>query len=357
MKNLVKAVFITTILSFLTKLISFILRIYISREIGAEALGYYQISITAFMVFCTLVTSGLPLVISRKITNNKSSEPKVVGAGLIIATTVATICSLLIIFFPNILVKIWGQKSSLITMYILLPAIMFTAIYVPIRGSFWGNKQFFTLGFIELIEQIIRFFACLLFFNITLKIAGENITAITYTIACAMSCIIALIIYFKMQGKIQLNHRYIKPLLAESIPLATLRILTSLVSMLISIAFPFFLTKTGSAMETAVATFGVITGMALPIITIPSTFIGSISLAILPEISNEKNIHIKSQINNALSYSIIFAIILFPALYILGEDIGITIFSNALAGEMIKYGSFILLPRGSSQISFTIVNT
>ena len=41
-------------------------------------------------------------------------------------------------------------------------------------------------------------------------------------------------------------------------------------------------------MESSVAIFGAITGMALPIITIPSTFIGSISLAILPEISNEK---------------------------------------------------------------------
>ena len=143
MKKFFKAVLITTILGIITKILSFVLKIYISREIGAEALGFYQISLSAFFLLCSLVTSGLPLIISRKVAKNKDSENKVVGAGLIIALIITAIVVTVVLCFPNLFSKIWGQNQSLNCLYILLPAVLFTAIYVPFRGSLWGKKRFF----------------------------------------------------------------------------------------------------------------------------------------------------------------------------------------------------------------------
>ena len=356
MKKFFKAVLITTILGIITKILSFVLKIYISREIGAEALGFYQISLSAFFLLCSLVTSGLPLIISRKVAKNKDSENKVVGAGLIIALIITAIVVTVVLCFPNLFSKIWGQNQSLNCLYILLPAVLFTAIYVPFRGSLWGKKRFFELGMIELIEQIARFVFCIIIFNIMLTINGETKTAITYTLACLISTIIAIIIYFKQGGKIKLDPTQIRPLIKESVPIATVRIGTSVVSMLISVILPAMLTKTGIPLNTAVAEFGVVAGMAFPLLSIPGIIIGSISVALLPEISSGNEEQIKTQINSSISYSIMISLILLPIFAVIGDKIGIWLYNNELSGRLLQIGSILLLPLGVSQITSSILN-
>ncbi len=357
MKKFLKAVVITTVLSIITRILGFLLKIYISREIGAEALGFYQISLSAFFLLCSLVTSGLPLIISRKIAKNKQQEGKVVGAGLIICCSIALLVIAIILMFPSLFTSLWNQQKSITCLYVLLPAVLFTAIYVPFRGSLWGKKEFFYLGFIELIEQLVRFICCIIIFNIVLNFSGEVKASVTYTIACLASSIIAIIIFFKQGGSVQFKKGQIFPLIKESTPIAIVRIGTSMVTMLISIILPAMLAKTGVGLSTAVAEFGVVTGMVLPLLTIPGTLIGSIAVALLPELSGSNEEEIKNQINKSLSYSIIISLVLFPVFLVLGDNIGIWLYDNKLAGELLKIGSLLLLPLGVSQITSSILNS
>ena len=356
MNKFIKAVLITTILSVTTRAFGLFIKIYLSRKIGAEAIGYYQIALSLFFLLCSLVTSGIPLVISRKIASNPEKKNKIVFAGLLVSTTLSFIICLLIILTPNLIASIWGQSSSISVLFMLLPALIFTAVYVPFRGAFWGNKNFFLLGFTELLEQLIRFAICILFFNIALPLSGAEIAGSTYSIACAISSIIAIIIYFIKGNKITPSIKEIKPLIVESAPIAILRIGSSLVSMIISIVFPLMLVRSGTSTNDAVSFFGIVTGMALPIVTIPGTIIGSISVALIPELSGRNEIFITKQTNLSLSYSIIISFLLFPTLLILGEPLGVLLFSNRAAGEILKYGSYLLLPLGISQLSGSILN-
>ena len=65
MKSLFKTVALITIFSVLTRIAGFIFRIILSREVGAEGLGIYQVAFSVFMVLLTIISSGLPLIISR----------------------------------------------------------------------------------------------------------------------------------------------------------------------------------------------------------------------------------------------------------------------------------------------------
>ena len=351
-----KAVIITTILGIITRILGFLLKIYISRKIGAEALGFYQISLSAFFLLCSLVTSGLPLVISRKIAKDNRHEKAIIGAGLIVCLSITIIVIALITLFPNLFSAIWGQLKSLNCLYVLLPAVFFTALYVPFRGSFWGRKKFFTLGFIELLEQVIRFICCIVVFSLVINLSGEIKASLTYTIACAISSIIAIIIFFKQGGRIQVSLKGVPSLIKESTPIAIVRIGTSLVTMLISVLFPAFLARSGASLTTAVSEYGIVTGMVFPLLTIPGTIIGSISVALLPELSSTDKSSVKSQINKSISYSIIISLMLFPIFFILGQDIGLWLYGNQLSGKLLSIGSFLLLPLGISQITSTILN-
>ena len=49
----------------LTRVLGFVFRIYLANAIGSEALGIYQIAFSIFIVFVTIVGSGLPLTLSK----------------------------------------------------------------------------------------------------------------------------------------------------------------------------------------------------------------------------------------------------------------------------------------------------
>lgn len=356
MKKFVKAVMVTTILSIITRALGLILKIYISREIGAVALGFYQIALSVFFLLCTLVTSGIPLIISRKIAKDPARQSSIVFSGLIVSTAISAIVCVFILLCPQLLVVVWNQNESLSCLLALLPAIIFTALYVPFRGAFWGTKNFFLLGFVELLEQVIRFVACFIMFSLVLPLSGATIAGTTYSIACGLSSIIAIIIYFVKGYKIKPNTKQILPLIKESAPIASIRIGSSFVSFAVSLIFPIMLVKCGHSSDEAIGFFGIVTGMVMPLITIPGTLISSISVALIPEISGKSETVINKHINNALSFSIMISFLLLPTFITLGKPLGQLLFKSELAGELLKVGSILLLPMGISQISSSILN-
>ena len=85
--------FIITLFSIILRAIGFFMRIILSRELGAEALGMYQISQSFFYVLVTVVASGLPSTISHlsaryQVSNNKEAEGEAVCASLIVGVVV-----------------------------------------------------------------------------------------------------------------------------------------------------------------------------------------------------------------------------------------------------------------------------
>ena len=65
MKKIIKTVFFVSGISVFTRLLGFFFRIYLSRTIGAQSLGLYQISMSIVALLATF-TAGLPLTLSRK---------------------------------------------------------------------------------------------------------------------------------------------------------------------------------------------------------------------------------------------------------------------------------------------------
>ena len=161
MKRLLKATLIVTLFSVLTRALGFVLRIILSRFLGAEMLGYYQVSMSILGVLMTLVASGIPLVISRNVAFKKAqgdikSAYKSVSAGLIVSLFISVGVSLVIYLFPEILNFIFKQNKSTTIVFYLLPSLIFSAVYCALRSALWGEKHFFAISFTEFFEQVVR---------------------------------------------------------------------------------------------------------------------------------------------------------------------------------------------------------
>jgi stage V sporulation protein B len=144
-------------------------------------------------------------------------------------------------------------------------------------------------------------------------------------------------------------------------PITAVRAGSSIVGSAVAVLLPAMLIKAGSTKSEALQLFGIASGMAMPILFIPSTIVGSISLVLVPELSEDfyrKNFaRLSKNIERGLSVTLLVACALIPLFFVLGEDIGRVLYANELAGKMIKNCCFMLLPMSLTMISTGILNS
>ncbi|HAJ77593.1 MAG TPA: hypothetical protein DCO89_00795 [Clostridiales bacterium] len=342
------------------------MRIIVSRELGAEALGVYQISQSFFYVLVTVVASGLPTTISHfsaryKVTENKDAEGSAVSASLIIGITISIILEVLLFCFKNVIINSTTKESWTIILC-LSPSILITAIYGSFRGALWGRQKHIQNCISEIGEQGTR----LLLFVIMLStapspIAGAIRASMCYTISCLVSMFLTIFFYFKGGSKLKSPKTSFKRVLKSSLPITMLHLISSLLQPIISIIVPYELRCSGYTEAQAIGLFGIITGMTLPLLTLPDTLIGSYSTALMPEISKSLVVkdkkQLQSQIKSAITFTLFICFCFVPVYIGSGENIGSFLFNNATSGYLLARASFVMVPMGLNSITQGILNS
>ena len=366
-KNFFKAVFILTLFSLITRALGFAFRIFISRQISASQLGIYQVVTSIFGIFLAVVSSGLPIIISRKtaefeVEKNKDKESRFMLASLIVGILFSIVCCLFIFIFKNALIKFASNAEMFDLLIILMPAIVFSSIYSVFRGNFWGHQNYFWVCFIELIEQIIRILITFILINKIAGAFGKTIAiTLSLSIACVVSGVIAGVIYFIKGGRLKSPKNSFKYILKSSTPITVMRVLESLVQPLITIIIPLRLIAAGAQRNAALADVGIVMGMTFPLLFIPSALVGSMATALIPEISAKnfegQNEDVKKQISSSFNFAIICSFVLIPVYIALGEQIGALLYNNTQSGIYLKASAFLMIPICTNSIAVSTLNS
>lgn len=373
MRRLVRAVAIITIFAVITRALGFVLRIYMSRKLGAEILGNYQVAITVFGVLCTLISSGIPVIVSRTVSaayvsKDYNKQNLITSSALFVSVGLSVVLCGFFLLFPSSLNFIFTSKSSTRILLWLLPGVVASAIYATLRGALWGQKKFFWISFSEFIEQAIRIVFIVILFEATPGLASMGeLAAISLSAACVVSAIVVAILYFCYGGKVKSPFKSFVPLVKASSPITTIRTASSLGTFLIAIIIPLRLVASGMTREKAMSLFGIASGMALPLIMIPSTLVGAIATAVIPEISehmtdpklsqnNPGILKIRARMNSAFNASLVVAFLCVPIFLCLGKEIGLFLFNSEEAGIYVSRASVLMIPICLSQISTSFMN-
>ena len=73
----IKSTIILIIGGFITKILSLVIRIIITRYIGTYAIGLFMMIMPTFSFFITICTLSLPLAISKLVSENKRNNKKI----------------------------------------------------------------------------------------------------------------------------------------------------------------------------------------------------------------------------------------------------------------------------------------
>ena len=144
----------------------------------------------------------------------------------------------------------------------------------------------------------------------------------------------------KKKCVINRGDNYTKQILRITLPIAFTSYVRSGLSTLKQILIPIRLEKSGISCERALSQYGMINGMAMPLIMFPCTFISSFSMLLIPEFSylNAKKSYdkINFAINKILKFCFIFSFLIMGVFWCFSEELSSSIYSEADVSIFIK---------------------
>lgn len=361
MKGIAKAVFTLTSFTLVERVCGFIFKIYLSRAIGAVGMGVYSVALSFVFVLLTLITSGIPLVVSRETAkcSGKDCTSRLCSAALVIEIIASVGMCVIVLALSKPLSMLFADPKSMPLVLIMLPSVVFTAVYSAFRGCLWGQKKFTAVSLVELIEQIARIIICVILF--TVVSSSTEMVALSMSLSCFVSAVACVIFYFAYKGKMKSPKGEIKPLIKTSAPISFTRAFSSANNYIIALVVPFLLISAGASNEQSMYIFGSAVGMALPLLFLPITITGSLAFVLIPTLSQAYAAKdyktLTRQIETAIAFSVIVALMCYPAYYVLGEPLGVFIYDNIDSGKFLQSAAWLLVPLSAENITSSMLNS
>lgn len=367
MKYFFKTVAIVTVFSVCEKALGFLYRIFLSRTIGAEGIGLYQVAISVFSLLFTLCCSGVPITVSRLITKykaekDKKSENKIISSGLFICFLFSSLIVVVFFAFPSLFNFLFSDERCKNIFYVMLPGLVFTSIYSVFRGVFWGNKDFLPYSIIELLEEICMIVVGIILISKSHDVySGAFSTGVAVLVSFILSFSLSTFTFLFRKNKLSNPLTLFSPLIKSSAPITLMRTASSLSNSLVSIILPARLIYCGISESSAYSLFGSAMGQTFPLLFIPSTLTGSFTLVLIPEIAEcfyKKNyLRLKNDVEKSLKFTCFISAVFVPVYLVLGKEITITVFDNAVSGEYLSFCAILMIFIGISNLSTSILNS
>ena len=302
MKNFtyLQGAFILTITNLITGIISFAYRIFLTKSIGAEGIGVYQLVIPLYYLFITLVSGGLATSISKLVAENRvkyiySNINKIIKVSIILSAIWSIIFSAAIAinaeFLANYVLK---DNRTTYSIIVFSPAIVFIALSSVLKGYFYGMDKVSIPAIIDIAEKFVRLVFLIITTSYFINYGIEYVCAgamMAMVLGEILSLILLIIPYKKNKSNINSQKQtvsslsIVKNILITFIPLSISSSINNIMDMTDAVLIPSQLEKAGFSKEYSISMYGELTGMIMPLLYFPLIIIGSLSTTLIPSIA------------------------------------------------------------------------
>ena len=316
MNKFIKSTLIIIIGGFITKILGMIIKIIITRYIGVEGTSLYMLIMPTFSLFIGLCQFGLPISVTKIVSENKSNNKNIILTSIIISLLIDLLLMIIIIicskFISINLLNDYRTYYPLLSIGITLPFISISSI---IRAYFFGKQRMLPHVISNIVEDIIRLIIIIIGIPIFLT------KGITYTVCfLVLSNIISelssiFILYLFLPNKISINKddfnlKNIKKITNISLPTVSTRLIGNIGYFFEPIIITNALLYIGYSNDFIIKEYGIISGYVIPLLTIPSFFTNAISSSLLPMVSDDysRGNDINKRIKQGLFFSLLIGI-------------------------------------------------
>lgn len=343
---------ILTAVTLLMRTVSVAFNVYISGKVGAEAMGLLSLIGGVYGFAVTLATSGIHLATVRTVAEriqktNGAENAKCLRACLGYALFFGTLATVLLLTLarPIGLFALRDARTvrALRMLSLTLVPIAVTTVF---NGYFTAVRRAFKNAVLQIVEQGVKIsLTVYLLLVVAPKTVEGSILAILFggAVAESASLLHNLLFYLldKRRHKVKNEQKSGAPVrvTAIALPVAISAYMRSGLLTIEHILIPRGLQRYGAGNSAALAAYGTIQGMALPVVLYPAAILSSFSALLIPEITEQNAADNRTEIRyiagRAYQMALLFSIGTAAVMIFLSGELGTVLYGNAEAGRFI----------------------
>lgn len=326
---------------------------YITRTVGAEGIGLYTLIMTVYSFAITFATSGINLTVTRLVAED-IGERGGAGVGRIMRHAVAyslifslSASLILFVFAPYFANSVLSDSRALLPLRILASSLVPIALSSVFSGYFVGVKRVARNATVQVLGQAFKIGITL---YLVLRFVKYGVVYATLALCLSTTLtelsafLIALIQYLydkRKNRKVYTKSKKAKfsDITAVALPLAFSAYIRSALLTLEHILIPARLRLGGASVSDSLAQYGVLHGMAVPVLLFPMSPLSSFAGLLVPEFAesmargeDRRLCRIASEaMNTTLAYACAAAVFI----NMFSEEIGYVMYSSYSAGYYI----------------------
>lgn len=341
------------------RVISVAFNAYVAKRIGAEGMGLFSLISSVYFFGVTLATSGIHLAVTMLVSEELEHDDHA-GARAAVKTAVkAALCfggaaAALLFFGAGFLSeRVLGDSRTYSSLRAFAAALPFIALSNVFQGYFSAVRRVAKNASAGIAEQFVKI-AITVSLLVFLAPRGVEYACLSLVIGTAVSealSFLYLLIFYLFDRKRHLSLAapanrtgMARRMLSISLPIALSSYLRSGLVTIEHILIPIGLEKSGADYASALASYGTIHGMALPLVLFPSAICATFAGLIVPEFSElstrygtvKGNRHICYIVRRALCGVLFFSIGVAGILFCFASPLGTLVYGSAEAGYYIR---------------------
>ena len=354
------------------QVLGFLYRMMLARLAGSEALGLQSLVMQVYAIMVSVCISGMNVAVITSVSGLPPREREAGvrriarGAFLLFLLLFLAMALPLFVLRGSITRRLIGDPAAGVSIVLVLGCILLTGAENILKSIHIASGRIPRTAISELLEQSVRFL--LVFLLLKSSRSAEDHTSVALITAGMLGSEFVSVSFLSVSykklftgGSVPKPRRKdvsagVSALVRVLVPAALTSISGTVFASASALLLPGRLALSGYTRQQALAAIGALNAVAMPLVMLPMTFVGAVSVAIMPEITGADSKGDFSRTALLVKRSIVSAAaaVLFinlPALPFLGRAAG------ALFGLVPTRESFRLLTLFAGIIYLQIVTT
>lgn len=343
-----------TLSSLVMRMIGVRFNAFITAKIGADGIGLYTLIMSVYGFAVTLATSGVGLASTRMCAEAKDEKTR--RASILRLSIYALVCGMIsfsALFFGSRFIseKLLCDERCVRSIRLLALSMPFIALSGVFHGYFSAVRKAYKSAAVSVFEQLFRIFATvwlLLYFvpdgleyACAALVGGGMLSEIASFLAAFLLFLIERRFSGRASGKSHSPDEsgLWKKLFSITLPVAAAAYVRSGFTTLEHILIPRGLRENPATAEKALASYGILCGMVMPVIMLPTAFLYSFTGLLIPEfaesVSRGEDERISSMSERAIRLTLCFSLGCAGFMYCFSHELGMTIYNSSECGDFI----------------------
>lgn len=280
---------------FVVRVMGFVLRIWLSRELGAQAMGLVELAGSAQALLITPVVSGLPAAMSRMCAReNAAGQARILRCGMLLSLLLSMPVMLAAYALRTPLCLWLGDIRTMPSLLCFLPCLPVLGLSCALNGYCYGAGKPIPPAISEILEQAVRMLVTI---RLVTWLRGwpTMLRAAAPSLGTFSGEAVSLMLMLLLAGRMLLLAKgtggripVTRELIALAMPLTGMKLASSLMRTVQSVLIPARLQISGLPASEALSNLGMLNGMLMPVLMLPSFITCSLSMVAAPELTRRQ---------------------------------------------------------------------